>query len=384
VREKSIVIAIEAFSELLQILYSAPLQQGQWQEFLTLLCDHTRSRGGIYLSASVRYGTAALAVGGHHDLAVAQAIYNQKHAASDPLRAPLIRAGKSGVYTDDELLPNDGLMRTDMYQELGLTFNLRHATVSVINISLRQIEAFTIWRSPEEGPMAPDARRLLELVIPHVRISLEIGRKLGVAQQQLAGAQAMADASATATFLLTRRGRIEHCNAAAQALLRENDGLTFVDGQVAASEGQSRATLAFLLQNASIPSNPLAEACCNRALSLPRPSGKASLQLLACPMPPAQRKDAGADLMLLVTDPEKSVNFPDDMLRALYKLSSAETEIANGLLMGYSAEEMASLRRVAVGTVRQQIKSMMDKTGTSRQTDMVRLFMALPRVPNFG
>lgn len=49
--------------------------------------------------------------------------------------------------------------------------------------------------------------------------------------------------------------------------------------------------------------------------------------------------------------------------------------------MGYSTEEISCLRRVSVSTVRQQVKSMLNKTGTSRQSDMVRLFMALPQAP---
>ena len=46
--------------------------------------------------------------------------------------------------------------------------------------------------------------------------------------------------------------------------------------------------------------------------------------------------------------------------------------------MDYSAEEIACLRRVSAVTVRQQIKSMMNKTGTKRQGEMIRLFMTLP------
>jgi DNA-binding CsgD family transcriptional regulator len=85
--------------------------------------------------------------------------------------------------------------------------------------------------------------------------------------------------------------------------------------------------------------------------------------------------------MLLVTDPESSFNFPDDALHMLYHFTPAETEIANGLLMGYSAEEIACLRRVSTATVRQQIKSILDKTGTRRQTEMVRLLMTWPHAP---
>jgi len=67
-------------------------------------------------------------------------------------------------------------------------------------------------------------------------------------------------------------------------------------------------------------------------------------------------------------------------LREHYSLTEAETEVANGLLTGYSLEEIAALRKVQVGTVRHQVKSMMAKTGTGKQTDMVRLLMTLPRM----
>jgi hypothetical protein len=41
------MVALEAFSELLQVLYSAPLQQEQWQRFLALASDQTRSQNGL-------------------------------------------------------------------------------------------------------------------------------------------------------------------------------------------------------------------------------------------------------------------------------------------------------------------------------------------------
>jgi DNA-binding CsgD family transcriptional regulator len=243
------------------------------------------------------------------------------------------------------------------------------------------MDGITIWRSHKEGPLAADARRLLELLLPHIRIALEISRTLGSTRQELADARTMADASATATFLLTRRGVVEHSNAAADSLLREADGLVLLKSRLAATDSQARDPLATLLADAASPSLSLSPAQPSRALLLQRPSGKTPLQLLACPLPPAQRKASNADILLLVTDPARPIQFPDDTLRALYNLTPAETEVANGLLMGYSSKEIAMLRRVSVGTTRQQVQRMMDKTGTTRQTDMVRLFMALPRIP---
>jgi DNA-binding CsgD family transcriptional regulator len=86
-----------------------------------------------------------------------------------------------------------------------------------------------------------------------------------------------------------------------------------------------------------------------------------------------------ARVLVLATDPEVKVNFPDAILRALYDLTPAETEIANGLLTGFSIEDLALLRKVSVATVRSQMKALLGKTDTRRQTDLVRLLSSLPR-----
>jgi DNA-binding NarL/FixJ family response regulator len=103
--------------------------------------------------------------------------------------------------------------------------------------------------------------------------------------------------------------------------------------------------------------------------------------LLASPLPHAHRIRSGADLLVLITDPDRTPCFPDNVLRALYTFTPAETEVANGLLMGYSLQEIASLRHVTLGTVRIQVKSLLSKTGTGRQSELVRVLMTLPQPP---
>ena len=49
--------------------------------------------------------------------------------------------------------------------------------------------------------------------------------------------------------------------------------------------------------------------------------------------------------------------------------------------MGFALDEIAGLRRVAVGTIRQQLKGIFARTGTNSQTDLVRLLLSLPQTP---
>ncbi len=378
------MVTLESFSELLHVLYSAPLQQEQWQRFLALVSQHTASKSGYFLSADARTGLAILAEGGGRIGEATISAYNDSYAHSDPFRQSLFRYSRKrspvGVFTDDELLPNEGLLRTDLYRDLLGPANLRHGTFTIAAMSLRRFDAISVWRTPEEGPMASDSRRLLELLIPHVQTALEVRRVLGASEQRLTSAEAMANASPSASFVLNRHGGIVHCNAAAESLARSRDALAIVNGRLAACGRRSDTDLTNLFQGVTAPSLSVSANGSGRFLALPRTSNKRPLQALATPLPEKLR-GSGGNLMLIITDPEGSFNFPDDAFRALYRFTPAETEIANGLLMGYSAEEIACLRRVSAATVRQQMKCMLGKTGTSRQAEMVRLFMTLPQGP---
>lgn len=372
------MVSLEAFSELLEVLYSAPLQQEQWGHFLTLVSKHTEAQNGAFLCANHRLGLSVFAQGGSKLLeGVDMLTYKEKYAPSDPFRAPVLRFGRPGVVQDEDMLPSAGILKTEMYRQLLAPRGYRYGTLVLLSVTVRRLEALSIWRSMEQGPMEEDGIRLLNLLLPHMQRALEIRSVIGVAHQRLAGAEAMVDASTTATFLLTKEGRVLHRNAAAELLLNETDALALHNGMLISSEIRFREPLRKFLRDAAMQISPGLRAEAAHAMALHRSGSHQPLQLLASPLPPAHRIRSCADLVLLVNDPESTVNYPDHVLHALYGLTPAQTEVANGLLTGYTLEEIATLRRVSVGTVRQQVKSILNKTGASRQGDLIRLLMTL-------
>jgi len=65
-------------------------------------------------------------------------------------------------------------------------------------------------------------------------------------------------------------------------------------------------------------------------------------------------------------------------LREIYGLTWAEAEVLAGLVNGLSVKKIAQARHVSVNTARAQLKSVMSKTGTNRQVDLIRLVYAGP------
>jgi len=375
------MISLPAFSELLEVLYAIPLHPQQWSHLLDLLCLHTGSRNAFLICANNHHTLAVQAMGGAPlDMSMIEN-YDAHYAPTDPLRLPFLRSGRTGVIDCAELLPLEELWKSEMFRNLNGPMGYKYPALVALTCSLRRLEVISFWRTPDEGTMPVEAMQLLELLVPHLQSALEIRQVLGVAQQRLASAEVMADASPTATFLITPRGEIQHCNQAARTLLEQADGLIQHNGILRAADANARDALrdflhrvppASLTQAASLPGT--------RALSLPRTSGRSPLQLLSSPVP--QRGPAASEtLLLLVTDPEKPIYLRDDLMRDHFEFTAAETEIANGLLTGYSLEEIATLRRVSSGTVRHQLKSIFRKTATGRQADLIRVLVNLPSPP---
>ena len=370
------MISVEAFSELLGVLYSAPLHPERWERFLDLLCEHTQSRSSFLICADSRQSLSVQAQGGVHQSPIAVADYAAPSATRDPFMLPLIQSAKVGVVDCEELLPRASLEASDMYRYVHYPRGYRYPGLIVLTCTLRRLEVISFWRSNDEGYLDGDSVRLLQLLVPHLQSAMEIRQALGTAKALAAGAETIADASATPTFLLGGHGEILHANAAARRLLDDEDGLIARQGILYAVKGVMRKQLRELLHRARASAGTFAGFHAAKPLALERPSGLRPLQLLASPVP----GHGAGSILLLATDPEKPIALRDEVLREHYSFTAAEAEVANGLLTGYSLEEIAALRKVRVGTVRDQVKSMLAKTGTGKQAEMIRLMLTLPRM----
>jgi len=368
----------------LEVLYATPLHPHQWVRFLDLLCHHTGSRNSFLICANNQRNLSIQAQGGTALAPSLSEAWDAEYAPKDPYVLPALRTGKTGVVDCEELLTTEALMQTDMYRQIHRPAGYMHPGLIVLTRSLRRFEVISFWRTAEEGRMDQESNRLLELLTPHIQAALEIRQALGVGKQQLAGAQTMADASPTATFLLDRDGRIEHCNEAARAMLRTDSGLSESDGILRATEARSRKALWSLIRSAILEGCARYASSPPRSLSLDRGSELRPLHLLASPVPEERNAGPRAAVLLLATDPEQCIQVNDELLHANYGLTPAEVEVANGLLTGHSVEAIAALRRVSVGTVRQQLKAIFGKTGTSRQSELVRLLLSLPSASHTG
>lgn len=373
-----LVGSIKKFSALLALLYTAPLDDALWQTFLTDLCGALGARQCFYVRADAPSPPSIVALGGPPVPADMVERYNKEYGQIDPYGPALAPKARAAPIFAEEVVGRADLERTDFYNLVLRPTELHHAIFLPAILEPDHFDAFTIWRSVRQKPFDRSSERFLELLLPHLQSALRTRRALTACITRARLSERALDASRTATIILDAHARIVHCNAAAAELLRQGDGIVARGGGVAASDHTHNGRLRALIATASAagggtPFRP------GGAMTLPRSSRKRPLYILVSPL----RVDEAlipAHVLVQVGDPERQTTLPGHVLRPLYQLTPSEAEIANALVAGRSVDEIAELRGVTSGTVRIQLKTILQKTGARRQSELMRLLLSIPRV----
>ena len=85
----------------------------------------------------------------------------------------------------------------------------------------------------------------------------------------------------------------------------------------------------------------------------------------------------GSTAAILVLSRPKAGQNDASLLLSLFDLTAAEVDVANGLAAGLTVKEIAAQKGRSVSTIRNQLRNVMTKTGSSRQADLIILLNSL-------
>jgi DNA-binding CsgD family transcriptional regulator len=115
------------------------------------------------------------------------------------------------------------------------------------------------------------------------------------------------------------------------------------------------------------------------AVRLSRRSGRAPYIVTVYPLVRSQcfLAPSSASALLTIVDPVGGAAMPAGIYREVFGLSPREAELAALLMAGHSIESAATNLRIRLPTARIHMRQILAKTGTARQSDVVRLLSRL-------
>jgi DNA-binding CsgD family transcriptional regulator len=189
-----------------------------------------------------------------------------------------------------------------------------------------------------------------------------------------------AESLGTGVIVTDHVGHVVFTNVVADRLLSCRGDVTVRGGQLVACSARSTDSLRHLIRNA-------ARAACGDGTFAGRLWNSNSteveaLSILVCPLSspaevlPIPNTDGCA--LLLMNDPEVSGRVSAREVTRLYGLTSAETKLLCALLKGERLSDYAIGNGITLNTTKFYMKNILGKTGTDRQSDLIRLLMSNP------
>jgi DNA-binding CsgD family transcriptional regulator len=187
--------------------------------------------------------------------------------------------------------------------------------------------------------------------------------------------EAALNALATGVFLTDRHGCIVFMNRLAEREVKNRNVLRVDNNRLTAVDRFARAALAKAIyaadQTGILPSGSM--------LALPQ---RGDTGLIAAILPlveaPCRKLDraSGATVAIFVQNPAVVGTFPSEAFANLYGLTGSELRVLLAMAPGLSVKEAAGLLDIRDTTAKTHLQRIYTKTGTSKQSELIRLFMS--------
>jgi DNA-binding CsgD family transcriptional regulator len=232
---------------------------------------------------------------------------------------------------------------------------------------------FSVFRSERDGIVDDEARHRMRLIVPHIPAVLIAGMFDLKAAEAATFADTL-DGLSAGMCLVDAGGRIVHANAAGYAIISAGDILRSVGGRLVARDAQVNKTLREIFAAAGQGDAALG----TMGIAVPL-IGKDDERYVAhvLPLTSGARRRAGrtytAAAALFVRKAALVVPSAFEVIGKTFKLTPTELRVMLAIVEVGGVPEVAAALGVAVTTIKTHLGRLFEKTGATRQADLVKL-----------
>ena len=273
-----------------------------------------------------------------------------------------------------DLIPFSELAQTELYRQWAQPHGFVDFISAVIERTAVSVAIFGVFRHERDGIVDNRARRRMGLIAPHIRRAVLIGRMFEFRAAELATFVDTLDGLKTGMYLVDAEGRLIHVNAAGNAMLATGDILASAGGRLVAHDRRAQQMLRDVFAAAGQGDAALGI----RGIAVPL-IGKNGERYVAhaLPLTSGARRRAGivytAAAALFVRKAALVASSTSQIIGETFKLTPTELRVLLAIIEVGGIPEVATAFGVADTTVRTHVNRLFEKTGATRQADLVKL-----------
>ena len=377
----------DEFSALVVTLYEAAEDAQHWDRFVAQFYRAMDSTRGALTAIAQQPELQQVVLQGYTGSEVqAYAEYYSQHDVVVAAGLQRLKQQSQWIGPLEEILPYPKLETSEIYNDHYRGMDMYYASCVMVGATGPYTAlGLAAWRPKRDGPFIPEQLHLVELLTPHLKQAFFLQAKLIALGVEAQAFHAALDGAAVAVVALRADGHILAASPAAEALLSRKVVLVRRGGRLRAANAGRDRTLQLLIDRAvrvsgidlvGIGGSSVQP---GGAMILPQAGGPLALQVQVLPVrASASGWGSHPAVLVFIADPGAVPPSRAQVLKDLYQLTPLETRLADLFLQGIDLKQAAEELKLTYENTRFHLKQIFRKTNTSRQTELLRLLLAIP------
>jgi DNA-binding CsgD family transcriptional regulator len=293
--------------------------------------------------------------------------YSRHWRDHDP-RVPISNARFGEIISDVAVLDPTEFERSPIYNEHLLKNEARYTMFITTRCGPDLVLAQAFLRRKQDAAFERSDIEQFARIVPHFARALRLRHVIDSLRGLNDDLLRAVDRFREPLFILSAAGKARSANAAAERVLAERDGLTTMQGILAADRADETRAIAKAVAEAAALADRRSSAVVP-IVRITRRRGALSLLFFPLRRRSAFRTtaDRSGRVLVLVHDASAVRRLSPPLIAALHGLTATEAELAACLAEGRSLADFAIERGCTEQTARTHMKRVLEKTGTRRQ-----------------
>jgi DNA-binding CsgD family transcriptional regulator/PAS domain-containing protein len=360
-------------SSLIGDIYDAALDATMWTCVLQRMC---RFVGG---SASTLYSEDSATKTGksHYTWGFDRRygwLYYDRYIKHNPFTTAQVFFDVEEVISVADIVSHEEFRETLFYKEWVRPQGFVDAASAVLEKSATSYAAISVIRHERHGVIDDDARARMSVLVPHIRRAVLIGQVIELHKAEASTLADTLDGLSAGTFLVDATGRIVHANRVGQNMIGEASAVRAATGRLLACDAVANQALHGIFALADSGD----EAVGIKGIAVPLAAREGDDHVAhVLPLTSGQRRKAGkpyaAVAAVFVRRAALDAPSPLEAIAKRHQLTPSELRVLLGIVEVGGVPEVAKAMGLSDTTVKTHLRHVFEKTGTTRQADLVKL-----------
>ncbi|WP_151960811.1 helix-turn-helix transcriptional regulator [Acinetobacter bereziniae] len=379
------------YDELVDLIYKIPLNADGWQPFLKKLNRVLGSSLVHILAIDLEKDAFSFSncsgVLSDEMLTMSELEYLRYPIKEDLRLQQFFDSHRQGWYQCHHTITEEIVEKSALYQNILLPIDMRYTACQEFLFDEKLCILMGINTSRHRGVLSREDLNFLDKLFVHLRRIVLLQRKLYEFSSHAVIGYELINKLSQPIILLNLSGEIVHSNKAAQMLTSQSSIIStdqnklFLPKPYANQYEENLRNFESYFKQQRVLGVHQFEDVCIKIKSKDEHFLYLFFDLLVSEN---EMKMFGIRpiVMLTLYDPAYSPLVDLYLLHVAFKLTSAESKVALMLLEGYFPKEIAQKNKVNLDTIRKQMQSIYKKTGTNRQSELIKLLLNMPKYLN--